>query len=40
MTIKFGQNLGIGVMQRGGTLDYEKMTWIMIHKIFRYNKKK
>ena len=38
MTVRFGKNLGIGVIQGKGTLDCEKMTRIMIHKIFRYNK--
>ena len=38
MTVIFGENLGIGVIQGEGTLDYEKMTWIMIHEIIRYNK--
>ena len=38
MTIRFGENLRIGVIQGEGTLDCEKMMWIMIHKIFEYNK--
>ena len=38
MTMRFGQNLGIGTIQGEGTLDCEKMMWIMIYKTFEYNK--
>ena len=42
MTLIFGENLGIGVIQRvgggGEALDNEKMTRIMINEIIGYNK--
>ena len=38
MTVRFGENLHIGVRRGEGTLDCEKMTRISIHEIFRYNK--
>ena len=38
LTVRFSENLGIGVIQGQITPNCEKVTWIMIHDIFICNK--